>query len=278
MKRALTWMILLALAATLPLTALADGGDAAGERTEILFQGIPWETDFDTVRKLLIDKGFPMGEPVSNFAISFWAPGLAAHSSSGYGPPSCGVAVAADRDMLKVSPVTIAGYPINNSWVCFVYDYSEEGVDTDVDNAHFIFACMAFDTLNPQYVYNDLVRKLSTLYGEPESVAAKALTKLRYPRTEETSTTYCDYSIWYGANDTAVLIEYRYEIMDESLVRKDDTLKLIYGKTDGKERVNAVETLLQRMAEEEQQRQLELEQQQELERLQRNQNDNVNGL
>lgn len=278
MKRVLAFILMLALFAITPPIVLANAEeDVAEEKQEILFQGIPWDSDVNTVRKILIDKGFPIGEVMRNHSINFFEPGLRLYVSSSSGSPSCGVAVGA-REGLKASPVTIAGYPIENSWATFVFDCVDEDINTNVEDAHFIFACVVFDTLNPQYVYEDLARKLSTLYGESESVIAKSLSTTRYSQTGETSINFCDYSVWYGANNTAVLLEYRYEIMNESSLRKDDSVRLIYGKTDGKEKVKALENLIEKKAEEEKQRQLEIERQNELEQMQQNQNNDISGL
>ena len=279
MKRVLTFILMLALFAITPPIVLANAEEVvAEEKQEILFQGIPWDSDANTVRKMLIAKGFPIGEVMSNHSINYFAPGLRLYVSSSTGSPSCGVAVGVDREALKAFPVTIAGYPINNSWATFVFDCVEEDINTNVEDTNFIYACVVFDTLNPQYVYDDLARKLSGLYGESESIIAKVIETTRYPQTGETSTNFCDYSVWYGANNTAVLLEYRYEIMDDSSLRKDDSVRLIYGKTDGKEKVVAIETLIKKKAEEEKQGQLEIERQNELEQLQQNQNNDVSGL
>ena len=275
MNRVLAFVLMLTLLAITPLSVLAESEETVGEeKKEILFQGIPWDSDANTVRKMLLDKGFPMSEVRDYYAISYFAPA----SFDASGKSDCGVGMSADAVALQALPVKIAGYPIKYCWTTFVFDYEDKNINENIEDTHFIYGSVTFDTLNPQYMYDDLVKKLSSLYGEPENVIAKSISTTSYFKTGEKGTNYCDYSVWYGANDTAVLLEYRYEIMNESFLRKDESLKLIYGKTNGKEKVTALEILIEKKAEEEKQRQLEIERQIELEKLQQNQNDDVSGL
>ena len=83
MKRVLTFILMLALFAITPPIVLANAEEVvAEEKQEILFQGIPWDSDANTVRKMLIAKGFPIGEVMSNHSINYFAPGLRLYVSS----------------------------------------------------------------------------------------------------------------------------------------------------------------------------------------------------
>ena len=237
---------------------------------EILFQGIPWGTDIVTAREQLLEKGFPISQ-IFEGSVSYWKKGGSVSNPS---VSKSGFWASAFSDTLGNTPVNIGGYPINHCSINCYYDYAEDVIDKAQEKSHLIYASVTFDTMNPQFVYQDLVQKMSSLYGEAEAFDRAHIGNYTRAQGSIRGGIYCDYACWYGLNNTVAQLVYTYQIEDGSAERTDETLVLSYSVTDSKEKLDGIEQTNEKI------KQLEEKQKQmaELEQLMQNQNNDVSGL
>ena len=196
MKRILAFLF-----AFLMLTACAYADEAA----EITYQGIPWGSSVETVKKWAKDQGFKV---VAEYMISppsylnaegkFTQGLMTITSNTGY------TLVTAQQN----SAFQVAGYDVSNLNFCF---------DT-VDGKSALATVMV--SIDPKYdtaqSLDDLKQKLAQVYGENECTTE--------PKTNSFMPSYVPTGERYikqGANNTAVCLTY--PIVNVTIV---------YGKTD----------------------------------------------
>lgn len=199
-------------------TALYEG--------EIMFRGIPWDTNAIDVRtKLAADGMISSGHKIDNDDFVYvWkiAESLEIESHSG--------ANIAVYDF--PSTFSVAGYPLASAQIYCPYGYTETKVDRTVEGTKFMLAEMTFDVSDIELVYADLTNKLTSLYGKPEEVIDNNSYTIFLGDMPD-YTRYNSWMIWYGANNTGVFLYKTYTIDDGSTVVRGPELKLVYGKTNG---------------------------------------------
>lgn len=124
----------------------------------------------------------------------------------------------------------MGGYLVKSIHAYCHFAYSADSVNLDATNSRFYMADAWIDTADEAAAYDDLKDKLSTLYGEPvEDIANQ--TAYNYKNE-------IHYSVWYGANNTAVCLRYGFSAnKEEEWVTDTEYLILTYGKTDSEARL-----------------------------------------
>lgn len=93
----------------------------------------------------------------------------------------------------------VAGYDIENVYIYYTYSVGEDGLLVrDIDHSALIYAYYKIEPKDPDAVYNDLISKLTSLYGD-----------IDLHQAEKPYIAY-EQNLWYGADGTMV-----------SLVRED---------------------------------------------------------
>ena len=182
---------------------------------EIVFHGIPWGIDVNTLVNHLKERKIPVtsSDIDAGREMRFWGSQFLSitedhFDSSGYVIPIW------DYD----DRIRIAGYPVRNIDLYACYGIVDGEISFDADDSEFLFCSILFGVGDDMIagVYSDLLEKLKNLYGDCSK------------------NTYT-YAVWYGANNTAVMLyrddEYEY-------------VSLYYGKTDSKQTLQEVRRLV----------------------------------
>lgn len=128
----------------------------------------------------------------------------------------------------------VAGYPLREVELFFMYDIVDGEVDHKIENEKLYLAKYSFSVLDIDSAYIDLQGKLSSLYGSGEETF-KANSRFSVSLTDGGSSGRYTISqkstVWYGSNNTAVKLISRTSDNNE-LGAFDVGLWIIYGKTD----------------------------------------------
>lgn len=193
---------------------------------EILFRGIPWETNAIDVRmKLAGDGMISSGHKIDNDDYIYaWkiAEDMEIESHAG--------ANIAIYDF--PSTFSVAGYLLASAQIYCPYGYTESNVDRTIEGTKFMLAEMTFEVSDIELVFADLTNKLTALYGKPEEVVDNN-GYIVFSSDRSNYTRYNTWMIWYGTNNTGVFLHKAYTMDDGSTIVKNPELKLVYGKTDG---------------------------------------------
>lgn len=150
MKR-LVPILLAIILLTVPLSAIA--------KDEITFRGIPWFSTKSQVEEALLADGATKDE---------------------YGPYPNSIALINtsmdDPDLIEgggcwgvYKAVTVAGHEVSETIACFMYPIVNDKVLRDVELAEFYMGAYVFESTSSdgaKRIYDDLVRKLTLLYGD----------------------------------------------------------------------------------------------------------------
>lgn len=184
----------------------------AATEDEILFKGIPWATDIETVKNSL-----------ETMRWSDW---------HGEGMDTCPTDSIIKDDLaynrfaytdINVHSIThnpdtkVAGYDIDEIDLYFAYVPDETGfINAENPDTSFYAASyhLIFNDLNG--ACNDLTEKLSSLYGDYDNQESE----------EQWTKTKTEWTYWNGANDTAVVL--KKEDNTENVFDLKDAITIIY--------------------------------------------------
>lgn len=211
---------------------------------EILFQGIPWGEDIYTVLNQLRVLGFPLDdnpeEKITNDQneMESWD-----EDDKGYSVKNSGVRIYASSWKFEKKPKEIAGYPLRWTAVYCIYDTQNETINMDYGKTHFYMAEVSFDVLNYEYAYLDLLNKMSSIYGMPYDQTSEDGEKTGFYWGTHSGDNYVAHAVWYGENQTAVTLIYKYSTRDNEIGRYEQSISLHYGMTDSEERLKELEDI-----------------------------------
>ena len=188
MKKVISILLILVL---LMVSCSAFAGDEHSE--PILFRGAQWGSSLDEVKKFI-----PDGVKMRDLKITeYWYPMDSLMNDgndwgSQYKAEMGGYSYAQSSSLKDVK---VAGYDIEDLYLYFMYVPGEDGLLVK-DDAHtaLIYAYYKLEPKNPDAVYDDLISKLTSLYGDVDR--------------EESSTGLIDrkMSQWNGADGTMVSV------------------------------------------------------------------------
>lgn len=191
--------------------------------SEILFRGIPWGVSATQYVELMREQGIncSISDTWNCYSWEFTPSGgeLEATNSMSDAGYTCN---ASSLD------VKVGGYNIRSIEADFLYTYDADNVYTGEDKSSFYRAIYYFDVVDPASTFEILRGKLSSLYGE--GVSEK--TSTGYWSTGGDFHEYSEWTVWYGHNDTGVVLWRNYQILDSDGSVKKDSVRLQYGKTN----------------------------------------------
>ena len=166
--------------------------------SEIVFHSIPWLTPINKAVELLgLDGKLREGETLYS-----WGPEYTRTSveNAGFEYAVTGIG----------NSFFVAGHSVNEVYLWALYGSGSGSVEREKELSKLYKAAYYFDDADKDAAYNDLLEKLSDLYGSPAV------------RQEETDDRY---AMWYGANNTGVILR-------KQKLFSTVYLSLCYGRSD----------------------------------------------
>jgi hypothetical protein len=179
---------------------------------QLLFRNIEWGTDATSVASILKDQGFPDPNISDSFLWHDWG-----SDSLRFNGKDIGISLSYSFD----GDFYIAGHEVRNITLIFLYSHGADFVSYDHGKTTFLQARITFDTLDAKIVYDDLLQKLKTLYGNPVK------------QYQENTFYQLYYAEWNGGNKTGINLQCGLRKDNGTLVYQDVTL--YYGKTNDKD-------------------------------------------
>ena len=188
MKKVFTMLCVLAL------LLMCFGALAADEHPEpVLFRGVAWGATYSEVAKVL-----PKGVKMRDLQIREYYYPMAdmMYDESGWGnqiKAEIGCYTYATSSSLK--GVKVAGYDVADLCLYFIFKPDENGkIIKDEKHTAFYYGYYKLEPKDPDAVYNDLISKLTKLYGDVDD------------QKSSTSIISDNMSLWNGANGTMVSV------------------------------------------------------------------------
>ena len=176
--------------------------------SEIVFHGIPWGIGIDELTEQLNQRDIPTDGINAGADMKFWDYQFLSITEDHVDSTGFYMYFYDYDDKVK-----IAGYPVLSMYLYSHYGIADGKISLDANYSEYYLATIRFAASDEMVVgmYSDLLTKLTKLYGSCAEGTTKEYT----------------HAVWYGANDTAVMLyrsagEYQY-------------VCLIYGKTISKQ-------------------------------------------
>lgn len=192
----------------------SSSADSTNYEKEILFRDIPWG-----ISLVQFEERIGFNTSVSrNTDLVYW---------SSFKPTSdikrSKYSVGFNASSSYSDPIQVAGYNARLTFACFLYGKNGDSVDKSPESSEFYLAAYTFDVEDSEGTYLDLKEKMNSLYGNG---------------TDDYNSNEYNYSTtWYGANDTAVRLRFRYTSLG-------GVVYLVYGKLDSDQRVTDVDEII----------------------------------
>lgn len=175
---------------------------------EIMFHSIPWGIGLDELSAQLKQRGIPNNGIHAGADMHFWDYQFLSITEDHVDSTGFYMYFYDYDDKVK-----IAGYPVRSMYFYSHYGITDGRISLDANDSEYYLVDVSFAASDEMVVgiYSDLLTKLTKLYGT----------------CIEGTTREYTHAVWYGANDTAVMLyrsagEYQY-------------VCLIYGKTVSKQ-------------------------------------------
>ena len=192
------------------------------EPAEILFREIPWGTTSKEAEKILEDS------EIDAYA-SIWAESLILYPESLISPyPSDGV--PGGGNVVYAHHLTAGGYPVSIAQLHFAYSIINDSIDRN--NDYFYSAVYHLDVVEDEAVYNDLLQKMNTIYGEGEELTGTLSGYLASPDYNGKYKHTVTRTTWYGANNTFVTLQWIFDDNPAESIQNSCGVSIVYGKTD----------------------------------------------
>lgn len=162
--------LLSALFVTMLLSSAIPGASA----DEILFRGIPWYAGMTEVQSALhesIPVSADAGDIPLLMAIDDFQMVLVKEINGDYAKIGDGGRAAYPSGWLgycsaSLFDLSVAGYPIEDIYIYCSYDVQDGAILKAMDDSKFYLAAYLFNASNVEGAYEDLQRKMNSLYGE----------------------------------------------------------------------------------------------------------------
>lgn len=166
------------------------------EKPEILFNEIPWGANFETSESQMKQVDGYKKSAIFNgvvFTTEYFLCGDSKNNKESKDFSEIGGITLTSFDNMNV-----AGYSISDCRMCFVGKLQNgNNIFSDKDSALYA-AYYRIESENIDYVKEDLKTKISSIYGEPDSI--------KEIEPYENATFTAEYVYWYGANDTVLVL------------------------------------------------------------------------
>jgi len=237
MKREIGFVLIVGLLAiTMGMSAFAGDAEAVFNENEtagIKFRDIDWYSPYSSVEQSLLNsgiskswfmyeneddtvKGIDSDDPSNDFF--FGKEDLEAENGGFW---------------FWFDDVPVSNYNAD-LYIYSMYDISNGMIDKDRNNSLFYKAKYTIkDIADFNGAYDDLINKLSGLYGSPENKGKSSL----YDSYDNALPTY----VWYGSDGSQVILSLDYNMYDESL----SEINIIYAAPNINGRVKELKDVLQ---------------------------------
>ena len=175
---------------------------------EIVFHGIPWGIGLDELSTQLKQRDIPTNGIETGADMHFWDYQFLSVTEDHVDSTGFYMYFVDYDDTVK-----IAGYPVRSMYFYSHYGVTDGKISLDANDSEYYLVNISFAASDEMVagIYSDILNKLTKLYGSSTESAPGRYTQ----------------AVWYGANDTAVMLyrssgEYQY-------------VCLIYGKTVSKQ-------------------------------------------
>lgn len=161
MRNKLILAILILVILLVPMCGLAE----STEEVSITFRGIPWESSYNDIQNSL-----PDGEHLGKLSSDHYCSSTNGYVTGTRETPYSGEELGAFCSLIGADGnyVSVAGYETVLSELVFVYVPNENGlIDYNQKNTTLIQAMYSIETIVPDVVFEDLLAKLTSIYGEP---------------------------------------------------------------------------------------------------------------
>ena len=141
--------------------------------------------------------------------------------------------------------LSVSAFEVSVIDAWFLPGYDEEGVYPDEGRSSLYKARYVFDVADGKGAYEILSSKLSTLYGE--GVTESEVIGSVVFSTNRDYRRFADWTVWYGAENTGVVLLHEYELYKDDGQLKSERVHLTYGKTDSLEIIGNLEATIARL-------------------------------
>ena len=198
----------------------------------ILFRNMPWGTTYQSFSDLLRADGVTGGSFYDSygsysfeFEISDYGgiTGIYRLDDAGY-----------KYSNSSVKNLSVGGFPVSSIEAYFLFGFDDNAVYSEKNDSVLYKAVYSFKVADGEGAYTVLAAKLSSLYGN-------GITKSDSSGVWSTAGDYHVYThctVWFGANDTGVVLCREYQISDATNSLISDKITLTYGKSNSLELFN----------------------------------------
>ena len=188
----------------------------------ILFRKIPWETSATDFLSAMNEQGLS-GSVREAYSCESWE-----------FKPDDGKIVCVDKlsdcgYKYSCSPqkLKVGGFAVDSIEACFLYGFDDDGVYASQEKSSLYRASYSFEVIEGRAAYEVLRTKMGLLYGEGQVGTDSA----GWWSTGGDYHTYCDWTVWYGEDNTGAVLYHVYETYDADNTVKSDNVYLLYGRT-----------------------------------------------
>lgn len=190
----------------------------------ILFRSIPWGTSATDFTNTLQGNGVSGSLSGWNYDISSWE----FEPKDGEIKSVNRLEDAGFNYSCYSADISVAGYMVSQIEAGFMYTFDDDNLYKDEQKSSLFRAKYTFDVIDGEASYKVLASKLSSLYGTGE----EGKNSTGYWSTGGDYHVYTNWTVWYGAEDTGVVLWHVYETYDSNNTVKADNVYLMYGKTN----------------------------------------------
>lgn len=128
--------------------------------------------------------------------------------------------ISASSFSYDIDEITVAGYALESINMYYAYTVSPDGhIQKSTDTSALYGAEYIFEPQDLYGMSGDIKEKLTSLYGEPDDMEEE----------KESLTGYLEiYTIWYGANNTKVVLATTEDLKPNGTFRLGNGLRIVY--------------------------------------------------
>lgn len=203
--------------------AIANTSPKADINAPILFRDIPWGTSATAFKKAM-SKQKSKGSISDAYYCETWE----YREANGTITPR-DTMESAGFEYHDYSPnIQVASFKLSKIEASFLFSHDDAGVYTKEDKSSLYKATYTFDVKDGTAAYDILIAKLTELYG----TGTNGTNSTGWWSSDRDYHTNTDWTVWYGTENTGVVLWHEYETFDDDGSVKADTVFLSYGKTD----------------------------------------------
>ena len=200
---------------------------------EIKFRGFAWDIDAQSFEDTMREQGIHGSSKETT--LESWE----TETSFSYSLPAARLKDGGYKYSATQTGINVGGYEVDTVDAFFLHTYDDDGVSDKKSDSNLYYAAYWFSSvLDKQAAYNDLVLKLSSLYGTPQ--------KFNESKSGTERTEFCQIAYWYGANNTGVRLWYYYRTDNKTNEVLFSNMILKYGRTDSIVMLKALEAAMAR--------------------------------